>query len=175
MHTGHAGSPAHLEAKSKPSSTLATVKGRFSAMASAAEVSGGLVLSTWHPLCGVQFYSCILAFPSLPRAEPVPSHAALTWTVQSPVPLWECDTCDPAWASEIGSDETFILDVVFTGVLGIAVGDCFDRGSDVVQAGQNPRDVARDDLEPLSFWPCQEVLPRQAWNTVPNQSEPLEA
>lgn len=56
-------------------------------MASAAEVSGGLVLSTWHPLCGVQFYSCILAFPSLPRAEPVPPHAALTWTVQSPEPL----------------------------------------------------------------------------------------
>lgn len=74
-------------------------------MASAAEVSGGLVLSTWHPLCGVQFYSCILAFPSLPRAEPVPPHAALTWTVQSPEPLWERDTCDPAWASEIGSDK----------------------------------------------------------------------
>lgn len=56
--------------------------------------------------------------------------------------------------------------MVFTGVLGIAVGDCFDRRSDVVQAGQNPRDVARDDLEPLSFWPCQEVLPRQTWNTL---------
>lgn len=58
-------------------------------------------------------------------------------------------------------DKALILYVVYTGILGFfsweegVVCFCFDIGSNVVQADRNLRDSAIDNLEPLSFWPCQ--------------------
>lgn len=65
------------------------------------------------------------------------------------------------WASEIEFDKMLILYAVYTGFFfGIFFGGggCFDTGSDVVQAGQNLRDLARDDLEPICpFGPASQV------------------